>query len=429
MSASRQLTLIHSIQNITKLPFFARRWSRVSSLENAVKTRYKLPHMTVNKATINRHLGKHEPSIDNLVNINNSGIYRVKKNRDYYYYFDTLSKSPPSFPTFKDKESWEAIDTIDSKRLQEYIDHLNFLKSKERPNKRKRLDDIDHIGISKMHEINTNELITAHLATNDNYSTLSYFDSPEAKLLFSPKNNETVKDCLICRESLLRSALTDDMVLDHIVNDSKLLCKLEYKKRNCIRYRCMYLRKLYKNALQYMNSITWKECARKSISELADEGVNYIKDNKSLRRWNIEFRQNEKFILPYSRIEHTPKVFSIFPEAKAELLKFANEKVKLGELSTEAAHTHMVNNVLPKCYNNLISYYNEQAYTYIPSYNDVLNMLQLKNIDYTTTWRWLKLLGFKYSVSGKSYYTDGHERHDVVFDREERFLYYYSSPI
>ena len=104
MSASRQLTLIHSIQNITKLPFFARRWSRVSSLENAVKTRYKLPHMTVNKATINRHLGKHEPSIDNLVNINNSGIYRVKKNRDYYYYFDTLSKSPPSFPTFKDIE-------------------------------------------------------------------------------------------------------------------------------------------------------------------------------------------------------------------------------------------------------------------------------------------------------------------------------------
>ena len=39
-----------------------------------------------------------------------------------------------------------------------------------------------------------------------------------------------------------------------------------------------------------------------------------------------------------------------------------------------------------------------------------------------TIWRWLRYYGFTYDVNKRSYYTDGHERDDVVKDRDKIFL-------
>ena len=50
----------------------------------------------------------------------------------------------------------------------------------------------------------------------------------------------------------------------------------------------------------------------------------------------------------------------------------------------------------------------------IPSFNEFLIMLRLKNISYSTVWRWMIHLGYKYDINKKSYYTDGHNRVDVV---------------
>jgi hypothetical protein len=40
-------------------------------------------------------------------------------------------------------------------------------------------------------------------------------------------------------------------------------------------------------------------------------------------------------------------------------------------------------------------------------------------ISLTTTWRWLRRLGFHYDNRKKSFFVDGHERPDVVFRRNE----------
>ena len=40
----------------------------------------------------------------------------------------------------------------------------------------------------------------------------------------------------------------------------------------------------------------------------------------------------------------------------------------------------------------------------------------------STVWHWLKSFGFKYHKTQRSYYTGGHERADVVHDRDNQFL-------
>ena len=62
---------------------------------------------------------------------------------------------------------------------------------------------------------------------------------------------------------------------------------------------------------------------------------------------------------------------------------------------------------------------------HIPSYADLLQMLDLKNIYITTVWRWLKALGYCYNENKRCYYTDGHEQEYVVKDHENIFLIKY----
>jgi hypothetical protein len=43
---------------------------------------------------------------------------------------------------------------------------------------------------------------------------------------------------------------------------------------------------------------------------------------------------------------------------------------------------------------------------------------RLKSMSFSTAWRWMRLLDFKYDTRRKSFYVDGHEREDVVANRQ-----------
>ena len=47
-------------------------------------------------------------------------------------------------------------------------------------------------------------------------------------------------------------------------------------------------------------------------------------------------------------------------------------------------------------------------------YDCFLRAHGLQSMSFSTTWRWMRLLGFKDDVRRKSFYVDGHEREDVV---------------
>jgi hypothetical protein len=84
---------------------------------------------------------------------------------------------------------------------------------------------------------------------------------------------------------------------------------------------------------------------------------------------------------------------------------------------------------LPKCYKDLLAEEDILEETNevsdLPSYDELLGMLDLKRVCASTVWQWLQLMGYKYDENRRCYYTDGHERESVVKDRNKRFLTQY----
>ena len=129
-----------------------------------------------------------------------------------------------------------------------------------------------------------------------------------------------------------------------------------------------------------MNGMCWVDCCIIAISELDDSGIDYMTNERTLRRWYTEFRLNEKFNISYVRTALEPKLFSFSPQARKDLIKYCSNKVKTGELCTEGAHSEMTNNIVPTCYSNLLIETSEEMRNSIPTYDDLLQMLDLKQI-------------------------------------------------
>jgi hypothetical protein len=74
--------------------------------------------------------------------------------------------------------------------------------------------------------------------------------------------------------------------------------------------------------------------------------------------------------------------------------------------------------ILPKCYKDLLAEEDILEETSevsdLLSYDKLLGMLDLKRVCASTVWQWLQLMGYKYDENRRCYYTDGHEREDVV---------------
>jgi hypothetical protein len=85
--------------------------------------------------------------------------------------------------------------------------------------------------------------------------------------------------------------------------------------------------------------------------------------------------------------------------------------------------------ILPKCYKDLLAEEDileeTNEVSNLPSYDELLGMLDLKGVCASTVWQWLQLMGYKYNENRRCYYTDGHERENVVKDRNKRFLTQY----
>ena len=420
MSEQRQTTLQNAVKNIFSTIYFSNRWTGVESIEIALKNRYKLSQLVLTRATISRHIGKMDPVIDNLNYKHTSGIYRCKKRGEIHNYFQSTPGDPPYFPPFKDTGAWELIDSVDQKQLVSYLASLKRIEERQRPNKRKYLDSVDIAD-----DIYFSEKETLSLAKKDTLAckvVYNYWNSPEAVSLFSPNFGETVLECLIRRDKLLLKATIDDSVLYSLIRDFDENDKLTDKQITKIRYQCIYLRKAYEVAIQYMNGITWVQSIRKAIEELSDQGIIIVKNDKTIRKWNVMFRTDESFLPSHIGSEMEPKVFTFFPDCKKEFLHYCNSKAKIGELSTEAAYIEIKNRILPNCYSNLLLEYDDCSTENIPSYDEILKTLDLKCICFASVNNWLKFLGFSYSETKQCYYTDVHEREDVVKDREERFL-------
>ena len=77
--------------------------------------------------------------------------------------------------------------------------------------------------------------------------------------------------------------------------------------------------------------------------------------------------------------------------------------------------------ILPDCYRQLLIDAGDDALL-MPSLEELKFQLDITSICISTVWRCMIFLGYNYDENKKCYYTDGHERPDVVADRNDRFL-------
>jgi hypothetical protein len=115
-----------------------------------------------------------------------------------------------------------------------------------------------------------------------------------------------------------------------------------------------------------------------------------------------------------------PKLLELYPDAKDQIASYGIKN--LATLTIESVHDFIISKVvLTSTSNNEHADVPKEAdlceNTDNKTVNSFLNAHGLESMSLTTTWRWICLLGFCYDTRKKTFYVDGHERHDVVATR------------
>jgi hypothetical protein len=280
----------------------------------------------------------------------------------------------------------------------------------------------------------------------------SYWDSPEAKKLFlgSSSDDRCVIEVLQQHiERLQQVNKTSEGWRDVIdKHDVENLCS-PYDIF-IIRQRCSILCLAYIFAVEEMNSVRWVEdCCTQAIVDCNRIGIEAAATSeRTVAGWNILLRANrEHFPLPDPKIHKHKKPLP-------DLLEYFQEEVtlpwidycigNLADLTVEQARNQLITKIIPSAAssstttastNQNVTHVREDNTTIevdegveetrnskmqyqtikdclLPSYLDL-------PISLTTTWRWLRRLGFHYDNRKKSFFVDGHERPDVVFYRND----------
>ena len=261
------MTLLQmSIRNISTDTSFKDRWTRISSLETGLKVRYKYDSsVTISKQQISRAIGRMDQAIDIQSVKHVSGIYRYRFNNEMFYFFQNPSLKPPLFPNPDDKELWSKIIQQDEKALQSFISRTELKDRLRSQAKRQKTDIVDLHNYVTRNKTAIDTIANNTILPIESQNSSVYWESPEAKILFVPKSDESTSDCLIRRIDLLGRASFDDSVLLLITDDVDDLDEISSHQKQVLRTQCLYLRQAYELAIQFMNDKTLMECIQNAI--------------------------------------------------------------------------------------------------------------------------------------------------------------------
>ncbi|KAI2495738.1 hypothetical protein MHU86_18762 [Fragilaria crotonensis] len=208
-----------------------------------------------------------------------------------------------------------------------------------------------------------------------------------------------------------------------------------------IRQRASFLCLAYQLALQKMNQWTWQDCCKEACSRLNDLGMQQATFYRTIAEWNKIYRKLECFPHPNAYVQcgkrPLPRLLETFPDAKEQIVAFGVRN--LTTLTIEGVHDFIVSTVIPRLVVVWQDDNHEQQHKIVVDSSGTstastaddnadrnkaavtdsfLQAHRLQSMSFSTTWRWMRLLGFKYDVRRKSFYVDGHEREDVVANRQ-----------
>lgn len=257
-----------------------------------------------------------------------------------------------------------------------------------------------------------------HTSSAEMISSQTYFDSPEAIVLFAPREDETVLECIDKLVEILTFVNNNVDGWRHVVEggDPDKICTPNQIFE--IRHRCAFLCLALQLAKENMNKMNWFECCQVAAEQLNKAGMMLTKNGRTIQRWHREFRASRRFPHPNPNVmlgkKAMPPFLEAFPEMVEQLRQFC--MTNLPTLSIEKVHGFIHEKALPA----RLKEWNETQTKNGHPQEDISQFIGrygLKNVSITTTWRWMHHIGLSYSTRKKSYYVDGHEREDVVVER------------
>jgi hypothetical protein len=160
-----------------------------------------------------------------------------------------------------------------------------------------------------------------------------------------------------------------------------------------------------------MNSATWVEdCCTQAIFDSNKMGIKAAATNElTVAGWNILLRANcEHFPIPNPKI-HKHK------NPLPDLLEYFQGEITLPwleDLTVELACNELITNIIPHAnaqrnHRDVDNEDENERNTQIQDYP--LQVYLDCPVFISTTWRWLRRLGFTYDTQKKSFFVDGHE--------------------
>ena len=264
--------------------------------------------------------------------------------------------------------------------------------------------------------------------SQNNLVTDNYFESTEMRKLFSPAEGEKVQASIIRRISILTNIIENENGIKKYVEHTKEY-PLSTQQVQSLTVICTALRASYYSALNHLAvDQNWSTVIQKALQRLCELGIKATMNEKTIRRWHQWFRKHNKFPHPNHYVQMgkkvLPKVFETYPKIEKLIHKFASKNMQM--LSSESLALHVKDEILPQLYELHQKECSSSNIEYM-NYMQFKEFLNLTHVSASTTWRWLKMLGYKHVPNKKCYYTDRHEDPQNVEDRKyfiERYLEY-----
>jgi hypothetical protein len=260
---------------------------------------------------------------------------------------------------------------------------------------------------------------------------ISYWDSPEAKILFGTCEGETTQQSIKNQIEILSevSRTADSYLMAVEGGDTMDKDTMSDHEKHHLRLKgmvlCLSLNLALKHMKGWCNGWTWNKCCHEAISISQQMGICAVRNPKTVERWYRSFRKKRRFITPTKSKHNLPPFLELNPKACTAIKAYGNSN--LGTMSIESMSQYIHRTVLPQLIEEERGRkkQSEDQFQYEEELQTLLKKYSLTNICLSTVSSWIKKLGFSYEPRKKNYYVDGHEKQATVAYRWkfiERYL-------
>lgn len=298
-----------------------------------------------------------------------------------------------------------------------------------------------------------------------------YWKSPECRKLFNvPDDIENGREFVEGIMETMRHAIFSVPHLKSLLRDSVNFNELRHERVVALQRKCLHLSKAFEIALlrlgcnknKELPDLNWLECCREASIELGryeknKDGVEWKQKHimcpRTISRWNRSFRILHRLDVKEEKDRTTRPYFLVNNQLEANMIKsYVRENLSCFRpedladyIRKELIRPLAVWRILERK-GYMVNRYEfddegdrmnaiEEVLLHHPDVEPdddemeeeslaILHENHLEYISTSTVYRWLTHLGFKYSDDCKSYYSDNHEREDVVEARIEFVKWY-----